>query len=201
MVEQDRIAKMRRPYRLRSRADSMDRTRARITQAAIELHGSIGPAATTMSAVAERAGVTRATLYRHFPNEQALFTACSAEWRRANPAPNPDQWRDIFDPYDRLRTALPLLYGWYRSSEAMRANLLRDLATLPSPIRRGIESYPQAVVDILDSAWPRRSRLRRAAIAHAVAFETWQSLAHEGLSDGEAARLIIGLVSTGAGRL
>jgi len=87
----------------------MDRTRAQITQAAIELHGSIGPAATTMSAVAERAGVTRATLYRHFPNEQALFTACSAEWRRANPAPNPDQWRDISDPYDRLRTALPLL--------------------------------------------------------------------------------------------
>jgi AcrR family transcriptional regulator len=199
MVEQGRIAKMRRPYRLRARADSMDRTRARITHAAIELHGSIGPAATTMSAVAERAGVTRATLYRHFPNEQALFTACSAEWRRANPAPNPDQWREISDPYDRLRIALPLLYSWYRSSEAMRANLLRDLATLPSPIRNGIESYPRAVTDVLDSAWRRRSRLRRAAIAHAVAFETWQSLAHEGLSDVEAAKLMIGLVSTGAG--
>jgi AcrR family transcriptional regulator len=199
MVEQSRIAKKGRPYRLRARADSMDRTRARIRQAAIELHGSIGPAATTMSAVAERAGVTRATLYRHFPNEQALFTACSTEWRRANPAPNPDQWREIPDPYDRLRTALPQLYSWYRSAEAMRANLLRDLATLPSPIRHGIESYPRAVADVLDSAWPRRSRLRRAAIAHAVAFETWQSLAHEGLSDVEAAKLIIGLVSTGAG--
>ena len=154
MVEQNRIAKMRRPYRLRARADSMDRTRARITEAAIELHGSIGPAATTMSAVAERAGVTRATLYRHFPNEQALFTACSAEWRRGNPAPNPDQWRDISDPYDRLRTALPLLYSWYRSSEMMRANLLRDLATLPSPIRHGIESYPRAVGDVLDVGLP-----------------------------------------------
>jgi AcrR family transcriptional regulator len=87
MAEHDRIAKMRRPYQLRARADAMDRTRARITQAAIELHGSIGPAATTMSAVAERAGVTRATLYRHFPNEEILFRACSAEWRSANPRP------------------------------------------------------------------------------------------------------------------
>jgi len=177
----------------------MDRTRARITRAAIELHGSIGPAATTMSAVAERAGVTRATLYRHFPNEDALFKACSTEWRSANPAPSPDQWATISDPYDRLKTALPALYGWYRSAEAMRANLLRDLDVLPRPVRNGIESYPRTVADVLDSAWPRRSRLRRAAIAHAVAFETWQSLAHEGLSDAEAAKLIIGLVSTSAG--
>src|SRR3954470_9710893 len=138
MVEQARIAKSRRSYRLRARADGMDRTRARITQAAIELHGSIGPAATTMSAVAERAGVTRATLYRHFPNEETLFKACSAEWRSANPAPHPDLWTTVSDPYDRLRTALPTLYGWYRSAEAMRSNLLRDLAVLPAPIRDGI---------------------------------------------------------------
>ena len=199
MVEQSRIAKSRRTYRLRARADGMDRTRARITQAAIELHGSIGPAATTMSAVAERAGVTRATLYRHFPNEETLFKACSAEWRSANPAPGPDQWSAIPDPYDRLRAALPALYGWYRSAEAMRANLLRDLAVLPTPVRSGIESYPRTVADILDSAWPRRSRLRRAVIVHTTAFETWRSLAHEGLSDTEAAKLMVGLISTAAG--
>ena len=78
-----------------------------------------------MSAVAARAGVTRATLYRHFPNEDALFTACSAEWRSANPSPDPGLWESISDPHDRLETALPALYGWYRSSEAMRANLQR----------------------------------------------------------------------------
>jgi AcrR family transcriptional regulator len=196
MVKQRRIAKASRPYELRARADAMDRTRARITKAAMELHGSIGPAATTISAVAERAGVTRATLYRHFPNEDALFKACSAEWRSANPAPNVGQWATISDPYDRLAGALPALYGWYRSSEAMRANLLRDLAVLPPAIRAGIESYPRTVADVLDAGWPRRSRLRRAAIGHAVAFETWQSLAHEGLSDPEAAKLIIGMIST-----
>jgi AcrR family transcriptional regulator len=196
MVKQGRIAKMTRSYELRARADAMNRTRARITSAAIELHGSIGPAATTMSAVAERAGVTRATLYRHFPNETELFTACSAEWRSANPGPNPAEWADIPDPYDRLATALPALYGWYRSSETMRANLLRDLAALPPAIRTRIESYPRTITDVLDAGWAHRSRLRRAAIGHAAAFETWQSLAHEGLTDIEAAQLIIGLIST-----
>jgi AcrR family transcriptional regulator len=195
MAEQDRIAKMRRPYQLRARADAMDRTRARITQAAIELHGSIGPAATTMSAVAERAGVTRATLYRHFPNEEILFRACSAEWRSANPSPDPAQWAAIPDPHHRLVTALPALYGWYRSSEAMRANLLRDLAVLPVAIRTAIESYPRTVAEVLNTGWPRRSRLRQAAIGHGVAFQTWQSLAHEGLTDSEAAQLIIGLIT------
>jgi AcrR family transcriptional regulator len=196
MVKQHRIAKASRPYELRARAAAMDQTRARITSAAIELHGSIGPAATTMSAVAERAGVTRATLYRHFPNEDVLFRACSAEWRSANPAPDPDLWATISDPYDRIAVALPALYGWYRSSEAMRANLLRDLAVLPPAIRTGIESYPRTVAGVLDTGWPRRSRLRRAAIGHAIAFQTWQSLAHEGLSDTEAAKLIIGMIST-----
>jgi AcrR family transcriptional regulator len=196
MVEHQRIVKRSRHYQLRARADSMDRTRSKITRAAIELHGSIGPAATTMSAVAERAGVTRATLYRHFPNEEALFNACSAEWRSANPAPDPGQWAATPDPHDRLKTALPGLYGWYRSSEAMRANLLRDLAVMPPAIRAGIESYPRTVAEVLDTGWPRRSRLRRAAIGHAVAFETWQSLAHQGLKDGEAAKLIIGMISS-----
>lgn len=196
MVKQGRIAKTTRPYELRARADAMDRTRARITRATIELHGTIGPAATTMSAVAERAGVTRATLYRHFPNENILFKACSAEWRSANPAPDPAQWAAIPNPYDRLEAALIALYDWYRSCEAMRANLLRDLAVLPPAIGKNIESYPRTFADVLDAGWPHRSRLRRAAISHAVAFETWRSLAHEGLTDTEAAQLIIGLIAS-----
>jgi AcrR family transcriptional regulator len=172
----------------------MDKTRQRITRAAIELHGSVGPAATTLSAVADRAGVTRATLYRHFPTEDSLFAACSAEWRSAHPAPDPAQWAAIRDPRERVAAALPTLYGWYRPAEAMRANLLRDIALLPAAVRDGIASYPRTVADVLNAGWPHPDRLRRAAIAHAVAFQTWQSLAHEGLADDEAARLMTALV-------
>src|SRR5688572_32436472 len=131
MTEQPGISKLRRPYRLRARAAAMDRTVQRIIDAAVGLHGTVGPASTTMSAVAERAGVTRATLYRHFPTEGALFAACSADWLAANPRPNPEPWIGIADPARRLATALDQLYGYYRSTEQMRANLLRDLDALP----------------------------------------------------------------------
>ena len=180
----------------------MDRTRERITRAAIELHGSVGPAATTMSAVAERAGVTRATLYRHFANEAALFTACSADWLAQNPRPDVARWAAISDPVLRLGTALEELYAYNRSTEQMRANLLRDIAALPAAIRSGTTAFPSAAVVVLEPGWPelRDAHLRRAAIGHAVAFETWRSLAGQGLTDKDAAGLMVRLVTSVASR-
>lgn len=199
MGEHASLAKRRRPYRLRARAVAMDRTRARIVRAAVELHGSVGPAATTMSAVATRAGVTRATLYRHFANEEKLFAACSADWLAANPRPDLDRWAAIAEPADRLQTALDELYAYYRATEQMRANLLRDIAVLPAAIRAGIAAYPPAAVAVLDTGWPRSgARLRRATIGHAVGFATWRSLAGEGLTDQEAARLMVRLITSPA---
>jgi AcrR family transcriptional regulator len=176
----------------------MDRTRERITHAAVELHGTIGPAATTMSAVAELAGVTRATLYRHFPNEEALFTACSADWLAANPRPDPAGWASIADPARRLGAALGELYAYYRSTEQMRTNLLRDIAAIPERFRPGVVAFPATMVQVLEGGWPEPSgaRLRRAAIGHAVGFETWRSLAGEGLTDEEAARLMVRFVTS-----
>jgi AcrR family transcriptional regulator len=175
----------------------MDRTRERITHAAVELHGTIGPAATTMSAVAELAGVTRATLYRHFPNEEALFTACSADWLAANPRPDPSGWAAVADPARRLGVALAELYAYYRSTERMRTNLLRDIAVIPERFRPGITGFPPTAVGVLEAGWPEPSeaRLRHAAIGHAVGFETWRSLAGEGLTDQESAELMVRLVA------
>jgi AcrR family transcriptional regulator len=174
----------------------MDRTRNRITKAAVELHGTIGPAATTMSAVAERAGITRATLYRHFANEDVLFTACSADWLAANPRPDLARWAAIDDPELRLSAALDELYTWYRSTEAMRANLLRDIDALPARIAGGIRAFPAAMRDVLAVGWTEAgSPLRRAAIGHAVAFESWRSLVREGLDDDQAVRLMVAFVT------
>ena len=177
----------------------MDRTRQRITKAAVELHGTIGPAATTMSAVAERAGVTRATLYRHFANEDLLFTACSADWLAANPRPDLARWAAIEDPTERLRAALDELYAWYRSTEAMRANLLRDIDALPARIAAGIAAFPPAMRDVLGVGWPTDGGsgelVRRAALGHAVAFDTWRSLAHQGLDDDQVAALMVAFVT------
>ncbi|HYN68614.1 MAG TPA: helix-turn-helix domain-containing protein [Candidatus Eisenbacteria bacterium] len=176
----------------------MEQTRQRITRAAVELHGTIGPAATTMSVVADRAGVTRATLYRHFPNQAALLAACSVDWLAANPRPDPETWREIANPADRLRAGLDELYAYYRSTERMRANLLRDIELLPQGIRTGITAFPASVVPVLQAGWPdaRLADLRRAAIGHAVAFETWRSLVGQDLSDSEAAGLMVRFVTS-----
>jgi AcrR family transcriptional regulator len=197
MAEHNRLTKESRPYRLRARAAAMDRTRERITHAAVELHGTIGPAATTMSAVAELAGVTRATLYRHFPNEAALFTACSADWLASNPRPDTSGWAAVADPVRRLSAALTELYAYYRSTEQMRTNLLRDIAAIPESFRPGIVVFPPAAVQVLEAGWPGPAevRPRHAAIAHAVGFETWRSLAKEGLTDEEAAGLMVRFVT------
>jgi AcrR family transcriptional regulator len=200
MARHSRISKTTRPYRLQARAAAMDRTRARITKAAIDLHGSVGPAATTMTAVAANAGVTRATLYRHFPNEDALFAACSAEWLAANPRPDMAAWAAIADPGERLRAALRQLYAYNRATEQMRANLLRDIEVVPGQIAAAISALPTAMRDVLEVGWPADGiHLRRAALGHAVAFETWRSLVREGLDDREAAALMVRFVTNATG--
>src|SRR5262245_49814568 len=117
---------MARKYEQRLRATQQDETRRRIVEAAVELHGAIGPAATTLSAVAERAGVQRNTLYRHFPDERSLLTACSGHFFELNPLPSPHHWEDVADPVERARRALRELYDYYAATESMTANIIRD---------------------------------------------------------------------------
>src|SRR5215213_11124019 len=117
MSNQTTEAARRRPYRKRARAEQEQRTRERIAAATAALHGSVGPAQTTVSAIAERAGVQRATVYRHFPDDTALITACSAHWMMLNPAPDIAAWAAIGDVDERLRTALAELYAWYERTE------------------------------------------------------------------------------------
>src|SRR5438445_7556799 len=116
----------KRKYELKKRADEMAETRRRITQAAVDLHGTVGPARTTLSAVAERAGVQRHTVYRHFPTEAELFGACSTHYLAANPWPDLEPWRAIGDPHQRLTRALDELYAYYERTEPMFSNVLRD---------------------------------------------------------------------------
>jgi AcrR family transcriptional regulator len=195
------MSDQKRPYRKARRAELEAQTRRRITESAVDLHGTLGPSRTSMSAVAERAGVRRSTLYRHFPDEAALFEACSAHWRAANPAPDLSAWAAIDDPDERLRNALEDLYGHYRRTERMMANLLRDEPTNPNVKRtfRNFRAYIGAARDTLMDGRRARGRVRKrvqAAIGHALAFPTWRSLVREQeLDDSQAAALMCRLVA------
>jgi AcrR family transcriptional regulator len=189
----------KRKYELRKRAEQVADTHRRITEAAIELHGTVGPARTTLSAVAERAGVERRTLYRHFPSEADLFDACSAHWFAVNPWPDLAAWRAVRDPRERLATALDELYAYYERTAPMFGNVLRD-AELVDYARDAVaplDAYLDEAAEALAAGRGARGRRRRvllAALRHAVAFSTWRSLTASGADRGEAAALVTGLV-------
>jgi AcrR family transcriptional regulator len=193
---------MARKYELNQRAESLAATRGRIVEATVALHESLGPARTTISGIAERAGVQRVTVYRHFPDERKLFQACSGHWTAQNPKPDPSAWAATDDPEERLRIALLEIYAFFRATEGMTGNLLRDMPELPvlQEVAAPLIEYWQTVRDVLDRDWAARGRKRtllRAMIGHAIEFDTWRSLtAREGLDDVAAAGAMVRLVKT-----
>jgi AcrR family transcriptional regulator len=194
------MAGQRRPYRMQRRAESQQRTRLRITESAVALHGTLGPSRTSISAVAAHAGVRRSTLYRHFSDEDALFEACTAHWAAANPPPDLLAWSTIEDPGARVTVALAELYAYFRRTEQMLENLFRD-EDLPLVRERfgALREYFVAAQDTLISGRGLRGAARRrtrAAIGHAIAFSTWKSLVREqGLGDADATKLMCALIA------
>jgi AcrR family transcriptional regulator len=194
------MADQKRPYRMKKRAEAEEATRRRITESALHLHGTVGPARTTVSALAEHAGVRRSTIYRHFPDEASLFAACTTHWRAQKPVPDIGAWAGIEDPGERLRAALGALYAYYRGTAAMMENLIRDepVSELVRQHFAAYHGYVDAARDALLRGRRSRGRARareRAAIGHALAFPTWRSLAvDEGLDDAEATALMVRLV-------
>lgn len=189
-----------RPYTLKRRAESRARTRMKIVKAAVALHTTEGPSRTTVSAIAAKAGVQRLTVYRHFPDEDALFAACSGYAFAHDPPPDPEAWRSVAAPGARLERALTELFAYYRRNRQMYRVMARDadMPVLRKPAQRRQEQMLRGI-DLLAADWPADSptakRLVRAAIAHAVQFATWDSLDTQGLSDEESIGVLVGMVA------
>jgi AcrR family transcriptional regulator len=191
---------MARKYEMKRRARRQEETRRRITEATVELHQALGPANTTISAIAERAGVQRLTVYRHFPDERAVLSACSSYYEAQNPVPDVDPWTRIPDPEDRLRRALKETYAYHRRTEPMMAKVLRD-AQIHTPTMEVTVPYlrhwDRARYALVAGWGAEDQRLKRllAALGHALDFWTWRSLVREqGLTDEEAIELMVGMV-------
>lgn len=193
-----------RRYRQSKRAEDVQNTRQRIIEAAVELHETLGPAQTSVSALAEAAGVTRLTVYRHFPDAESLFGACSAAWAARQDLPDPDAWGAAADGVERLGTALADLYRFYSEAAPMLEKVIRDADAVPEALRRERLTRQERYVDVLlEGFGDRQPDGLHAALAHAVEFPTWQTLARQGLSSDEAAdlmvRMVCGVVSPAVG--
>lgn len=199
MTEQDCSTKQR-AYRKAKRAEGEQRTRARIVDAAEALHAEVGPARTTISAIAARAEVTRATVYRHFPDEESLFLACSGQWLSRQVLPDPDDWDAHDDPFAVLRAGLTDIYRYFRDGEAMLTSVLRDAAHVPPRITESGLAQERQWCQRLTRRLPgRRRKTVQAAVAHAMSFATWRSLCVElRLSNAAAVDLMVAMTAAAA---
>ena len=191
---------MPRRYELKRRASRQNETRQRIVDATVHLHQTLGSAKTTISAIAEKAGVERLTVYRHFPDEKALFTACTSHYLALNPPPDPSEWKRISQAERRLHTALTAIYAFHRRTEPMFTRATRDLEEIPvlREVMAPFFAYWEQAHEVLCAPWKVSGRQRiqvRAFVRHTINFQTWRSLVREQkLKDAEAVELVVKVV-------
>ncbi len=187
----------KRSYRLSARAESQAETRQRIVDAAIELHEKLGPAHTPISAIAERAGVTRLTLYRHFPDEAAIFAACTSHWGAQHPFPDAALWQGIKDPAERAHAALRAHYDYYAGTRGMWHVAYRDVGLVKpiQPVLDQVSDHLTALAESLAAAFGRKGAVHRnlaATLRHALCFANWASLDERGLDTTAAKAGLVG---------
>jgi AcrR family transcriptional regulator len=190
-----------RRYELKRRAQRQKETRQRIIDATIDLHKTIGASQTTISEIAKRAGVGRVTVYRHFPDEETLFYACSGHYFAQHPFPNVEHWREIADPLERLRLGLRESYAWHSENEQMIAMALAEARDLP--MMDPYHAFWDRAAETLAAAWRLRGRRRanlKAAIALALSFDTHRTLTREHQLTNDQAITLMTRLAEGASR-
>ena len=186
----------KRPYRMSARARARDETRQRIVEATMRLHEEIGPRATTISAIAERAGVQRLTVYRHFPDETSVFQACTSHWLSLNPPPDPAGWRSIPEGPERLSAALAAFYEYYGATHRMWSAAHRDAADVPA-LREPMATFAAFVASVADAladgfrAGSGPAPLALVTLRHALTFQTWTDLEAAGLDTRSKVALVL----------
>jgi AcrR family transcriptional regulator len=187
---------MSRTYTKGKRAEKEAETRQRIVEAALQLHGEVGPNATTISMIAERAGVQRHTVYAHLPDDRSVFMACSGLHAERSPLPSPEAWEAINDPEARLRAALTTLYAWFDRNEAIVSHVLRDAERNPTLREVSDLRFAAPLGLIYSSLTDGMAETEQAALAVAMSFYTWRTLIREaGLEQTAAVDLMVGTVS------
>ena len=185
-----------RKYTKSKRADQQQGTRTRIVEAVVALHQELGPANTSIKAVAEKAGVQRLTVYRHFPDEESLFQACSSAYFKENPPPDISRWADESDATKQSYTAILAFNQYYRRTASMFKSIYRDIDKVEAVQRpmAEFEAYLHMASDDLLKTWKLRGAKKKQCLItlrHCLLFTTWESLMREKLHDKQITELMM----------
>ncbi len=185
----------KRKYRKTRRAEQEEQTRDKIVSAAMALHEEIGPRATSISAIAERAGVQRLTVYRHFKDDVAIFQACSSRWFELNPPPNPSSWQELAPAVQQTKEALRNIYNYYAANARMLNRVYSDAADVPAlqEVMDGFRTYLNQIGNDLLKAWQpetKKSKDVKVLINHALRFSTWESFSQEKIKEKRIAEVM-----------
>jgi AcrR family transcriptional regulator len=181
-----------RTYTLKKRAEQQAETRERIVEAAVELHSSVGPAQTTFSMIAERAGVQRHTLYAHFPDERSLIMACSGHVEERDPLPDANAWRGIADRRERLTAGLRAIYSWYEAHASLMGCVLRDAETHPLVREISTMRFGPSIAAWHEVLGAKLNAKQRAILHLALSFFTWRTLTRDsGMKQGAAVSAMV----------
>ena len=186
----------KRKYQQKARAEQSQVTRQLIVEATVMLHETLGPAKTTIKAIAEQAGVQRLTVYRHFPDETSLFQACSSNWLGIHPPPAVADFDEAGDSITQTANTLLAFYRYYRQTERMWQSVYRDLEEVEAlrGVMNQFESYIDAVRDELLLAWNVKAKDKKQlslTLRHCLRFSTWRSLTNDNLSDKKMVELVM----------
>ncbi|HET7847769.1 MAG TPA: TetR/AcrR family transcriptional regulator [Pseudolabrys sp.] len=183
---------MSRPYTLKKRAEQQAETRRRIVEAAVDLHTRIGPAATTFSMVAEKAGVQRHTLYAHFPDERELLMACSGHVQAQDPPPDAAGWRAVKGRRERLTAGLAAVYRWYAGHAQLLSCVLRDAEHHPLVREISRLRFGPVLAEWHEALGAGLNARQRAMLHLALSFFTWRALvAESGLKSAAAVEAMV----------
>lgn len=189
-----------RKYKKTKRAEQQEQTRERIVEATVALHEEVGPANTSIKAIAERADVQRLTVYRYFPDDLSLFQACTSHWLSYNPPPDATYWQEITDANTRTAAAFLAFFKYYRGTETMWTGAYRDLEDVDAlrEVLQGFEDYIDQVRDGLLASWKLKGKNKQQlsiTLRHCLRFTSWQSLKREKLNDKQIVNLVMGWIS------
>lgn len=202
--KKNRQTTRRRRYTKKHRAKHEEETRRRIVEAAVALHQDQGGDA-TITEIARRAGVARVTVYRHFPDELALLTACTTHYLSLNPLPDLAHWTSIADPIVRLRTGLTETYAYHRQTERMMTRSEQEVRTNPvlADLMEPLNAYWTTAQAVLSQGWkiPKKAEdLLSASLGLALSLSAWQTLtSRQGLDDAQCVELFVDMIRHGIG--